>query len=114
MIDKVVNQGGQANLDICKKQEFKIFEDREVIEVVKNDNRYKKEDVINAIDELNKFLKDDNTYAEYSVHKDFGDIMIKIIDSNTKEVLMECPPEKILDLVAKMCKMAGVVVDKKA
>ena len=40
--------------------------------------------------------------------------MIKIIDNDTKEVLMEVPPKKILDVVAKMCELAGVLVDKKA
>ena len=40
--------------------------------------------------------------------------MIKIIDENTKEVIVEYPPKKILDLIAKMCELAGIAIDKKA
>ena len=40
--------------------------------------------------------------------------MIKIIDDKTKQVIMEVPPKKILDMCAKLCELAGVLVDKKA
>lgn len=66
-----------------------------------------------ALKKLNKFLEDDNTHAEYSVHEDFNAIMIKIVDDNTKEVIMEIPPEKILDMVASICKQFGLI-DQKA
>ena len=36
----------------------------------------------------------------------------KIINDATKEVIMELPPEKILDLISKMCELNGVIVDK--
>jgi len=32
--------------------------------------------------------------------------MVKVIDSETKEVIREIPPEKILDMVAAMLEMA--------
>ena len=51
-------------------------------------------------------------HAEYSVHEDFRTIMIKIIDDTTKEVILEIPPKKILDMVASMCKQFGLI-DKK-
>lgn len=38
--------------------------------------------------------------------------MIKIIDDETKEVILEIPPQKILDMVASMCKQVGLL-DKK-
>lgn len=66
-----------------------------------------------ALKKLNKFLEDDNTHAEYSVHEDLNAIMIKIVDDNTKEVIMEIPPEKILDMVASICKQFGLI-DQKA
>lgn len=78
------------------------------------DGDFSKKDLEKAITKLNKFLEDDNAYAEYKVHDKFGDIMIKIVDSKTKDVIMEVPPKKILDMVAKLCEMAGVVFDKKA
>ncbi len=110
---KSMSESGQVATEI-KKADFKQMESIRIEEITSKDKGYKEEDIAKALDKLNKFLKEDNTSAEYSVHEVFGDIMIKIIDNDTKEVLMEVPPKKILDLVAKMCERAGVIVDKKA
>ncbi|MEG0307378.1 MAG: flagellar protein FlaG [Clostridium sp.] len=75
---------------------------------------YTKEDVDKAVDKINKVIEDEGVYAEYSVHDKFNQIMIKIIDKDTKEVVLELPSKKIIDMVAKMCEMVGVLIDKKA
>lgn len=68
-----------------------------------------------AVEKLNSFLADNDTYAEYKTHETFSNsIMISIRDSKTKEVIKEVPPKKILDMVAKMCEMVGILIDKKA
>lgn len=110
---KGVSQSGQVATEI-KKADFKAAEIIRVAEVTSKDKGYREQDIVKAVDKLNKFLQDDNTTAEYAVHEVFGDIMIKIIDNDTQKVIMEVPPKKILDLVAKMCELAGVLVDKKA
>ncbi|OOM77921.1 flagellar protein FlaG [Clostridium puniceum] len=72
-----------------------------------------KENLDRAVKKLNKFLEDDKTHAEYSVHKELGTTMIKIIDDDTKKVILEVPSQKILDMVASMCEQVGLI-DKKA
>ncbi|MBS5951026.1 MAG: flagellar protein FlaG [Clostridium sp.] len=114
---KVTSQGGQANLGNTSYVDTSIEvkqvpAGKDAVKV--KDKGYREEDIAKAVDKLNKFLKDENTYAEYSVHEKFGDIMIKIINQDTKEVIMECPPKKILDLVARMVELVGVAIDKKA
>ena len=79
-----------------------------------SDGTIKEIDVEKAVDKLNKFLEDENVHAEYSIHDKLRDVMIKIVNSDTKEVILEIPPKKILDMVAKMCEMVGILVDKKA
>jgi len=79
----------------------------------KNQN-YDLEEVHKAVDKLNKFMEDEDIYTEYEVHDKFNQVMIKIVDNKTKDVLLEVPPKKILDMVAKMCEMVGILVDKKA
>lgn len=74
----------------------------------------KKKELEHSIKKLNKLLGPEHARAEYKIHDKFGDIMIKIVNTDTKEVLLEVPPKKILDLVAKLCELAGVVFDKKA
>lgn len=74
---------------------------------------YSKIDLDNAIKKINNFLKDEHTHAEYSYHKEMKTMMIKIVDENTKQVILEVPPQKILDMVASMCKQVGLL-DRKA
>jgi len=66
-----------------------------------------------AIAKLNKVLGDEGTHAEYSVYKELGTTMVKIVDDDSKKVILEIPSEKILDMVASLCKQAGLI-DKKA
>ncbi len=69
--------------------------------------------VIEAIQRANKAISGANTKFEFSVHKKTKEIMVKVIDSETNEVIREIPPEKILDMVAKMWEMAGIIVDER-
>ncbi|WP_271811936.1 flagellar protein FlaG [Clostridium beijerinckii] len=80
---------------------------------VSNNKQYDKKDVVNALNKLNNFLKDDKTHAEYTYNEEMKTMMVKIIDENTKEVVLEIPPKKILDMVASMLKQVGLL-DKKA
>jgi len=74
----------------------------------------KEKDINKALDKLNTFLEDKRTHAEYAVHDKLKDVMIKIVDDETGEVIQELPPKKVLDMVAKMCEMVGLIVDNKA
>ncbi|MFR5116308.1 MAG: flagellar protein FlaG [Eubacterium sp.] len=40
-------------------------------------------------------------------------VTIKIIDKDTKKVLKEIPPEKTLDMIAKVWELAGLMVMEK-
>lgn len=65
-------------------------------------------------DKENSQIKNNNgTYFEFSVHKPTNTVVVKIVDSQTNQVIDEIPPEKILDLVAGLWKIAGLFVDKK-
>ena len=36
-----------------------------------------------------------------------------LLDKNTKETIKELPPEKTLDMIARVWEMAGILVDEK-
>jgi flagellar protein FlaG len=100
------------NVATTKMQEKDSTQNHEV-DVQKNPISEK--ELKEALDKLSKFVEDDNTKIEYQFHSKFSnDLMIKIIDKATKEVILEVPPKKILDLVAKMMEMVGILFDKKA
>jgi flagellar protein FlaG len=77
-------------------------------------NNISEKDLKKALDKLTGFITDDNTKVEYEFHNKFNDLMIKVVNKDTNEVILEVPPKKILDLVAKMMEMVGVLFDKKA
>ena len=66
-----------------------------------------------AIAEMNRKINNSNEEAVFGVHEDTNRIMIKIMDKDTKEVIKEFPPEKTLDMIAKIWEMAGILVDEK-
>lgn len=117
---KAVTQGGvQTNFDEVSKidyntESYEIVVEKSVATKVANEQKPKEEDVKKAVEELNKVIKKNGTYAEYEVHKGLGDIMIRIRDNKTKEILQELPPKKILDMIESFCEKAGILVDKKA
>lgn len=69
--------------------------------------------VIEAIEKANKAILGANKEFHFSIHDSTKEIMVKILDKDSKEVVREIPSEKILDMVAKMWEMAGIVVDEK-
>ncbi|OGO83307.1 MAG: hypothetical protein A2Y21_08210 [Clostridiales bacterium GWC2_40_7] len=58
--------------------------------------------VIDAIDRVNRAISGANRRFEFSIHEKTKEIMIKVVDSDTNQVVREIPPEKILDMVANM------------
>lgn len=69
--------------------------------------------VIEAIEKANKAIQGGNRRFEFSIHEETNQIMIKVFDSETDELIKEIPNEKILDMVAKICEMAGILVDER-
>lgn len=69
--------------------------------------------VIEAIEKANRAIRGVYTQLEFSIHEKTGDIMVKVKNSESGEVIREIPPEKILDLVANIWEMLGIIVDKK-
>jgi uncharacterized FlaG/YvyC family protein len=51
---------------------------------------------------------------QFSLHEGTKRMMVKVVDAQTEEVLQEVPPEKILDMVEELWKLAGLLVDERA
>ena len=64
-----------------------------------------------AVDTLNKAMP--NSEVLFGYHEATHRIMLKVVDKDTKKVLYEFPPEKTLDMIAKVWEMAGILVDAK-
>ena len=69
--------------------------------------------IIETIEKANKDLVIANRALEFSVHEGTKEIMVKVVDAETKEVIREIPSEKVLDMVASMLERAGILVDER-
>jgi flagellar protein FlaG len=79
----------------------------------KKDRTISDKAVQDAISRVNKAISGSNRQFEISIHQKTKQIMVKVIDTDTKEVIREIPPEKLLDMVAQMWEMAGILVDER-
>ena len=71
-------------------------------------------EVRKAVEKLNVLFEDKSTHVQYEVYGKFHNITIRIIDDKTDQVIKEIPPKKLIDMVDKLCQMAGILVDEKA
>jgi flagellar protein FlaG len=71
------------------------------------------EQLIKAIDKAVKALQGPTTTLEMSVHEKTHQILVKVLNKETGELIREIPPEKTLDLVANMMEIAGILIDEK-
>jgi len=70
------------------------------------------EQIKKVVEELNRKINA-NTEAVFGMHEATNRVTIKIVDKATKEVIREVPPEKTLDMIAKVWEIAGILVDEK-
>ncbi len=102
--------------------EPKVDNVTKVVENVENkDNNFSRNDeskheptndtLHKAVEQLNKQMS--NSEAIFGIHDGTNRVTIKIVDKETKEVIKELPPEKTLDMIAKVWEIAGLLVDEK-
>ncbi|MEZ0536947.1 flagellar protein FlaG [Caldicellulosiruptoraceae bacterium PP1] len=69
--------------------------------------------LLEVIQHANKAFEAKYTRLEFSIHKETHEIVVKVFDKETNKLIREIPPEKILDMVAKLWELAGVFVDER-
>lgn len=80
---------------------------------VENVSAKSREQVKQAVDEINKKIRPTHTSCQFSYHEETNRISIKVIDDDNGKVIREIPPEKTLDMIAKTLELEGILVDEK-
>lgn len=97
-----------STLSVAKSSESNTKgEDKEERENTESEN----EAIKRMVDNINKNMK--NGEAVFGIHEGTNRVTIKIVDKDTKKVIKELPPERTLDMIAKVWEMAGILVDEK-
>ncbi len=64
------------------------------------------ESLVNSLDELTGMLQ---TSLKFTVHDDSHNIVVKVIDKDTDEVIRQIPSDDLLDLQTKMQELTGIL-----
>lgn len=75
------------------------------------DSQPSNEQIHKAVEELNRKMS--NSECVFGIHEGTNRVTIKIVDRESKEVIKELPPEKTLDMIARVWEMAGIMVDER-
>lgn len=54
-----------------------------------------------------------NVGLEFSMHKESGRTMIKVVEKNTGDLIRQIPSEEILELVTRLGDVLGILFDKR-
>lgn len=68
--------------------------------------------LVKAVDNANKIMETCNTELHFSIHEASGEMMVKIVSKKDNSVIREIPPERVLNFVAHVKKMLGLMLDK--
>ncbi|MDL2284134.1 flagellar protein FlaG [Oxalobacter sp. OttesenSCG-928-P03] len=73
-----------------------------------------KERTQQVVNELSESLASMATSLDFSVDEDLGRVVVKIVDSETQEVIKQIPSEEALALAKSLGKMTGMFVQTRA
>jgi flagellar protein FlaG len=69
--------------------------------------------IMKAIDKVNHTFEMQKRSLRFQIHERTNEVIVKVVDSETEEVIREIPPEKLLDMFANMLELAGLIVDER-
>lgn len=69
--------------------------------------------LVKAIEKAIKAMQGPNTELTFSIHEKTKQIMVKVKNVESGEIIREIPTEKSMDLLAKLWEMAGIMVDER-
>ena len=64
-------------------------------------------------EELNRCIRMFNTHLAFEIDRPSNRIIIKIVDTETEEVIRQIPPEELLRIMHYMDELLGLLVDER-
>jgi|CeladaMinimDraft_18_1061708.scaffolds.fasta_scaffold00758_5 Uncharacterized flagellar protein FlaG len=71
------------------------------------------EQMVKRIERALEAAKGPVTTLELSIHEQTKEVVIRVKNKETGELIREVPPEKILDMVAKFMELNGIIIDER-
>ncbi|MEG6617339.1 flagellar protein FlaG [Peptococcaceae bacterium 1198_IL3148] len=70
------------------------------------------EQLTKAVEQANKTMENFQTNLHFELHEESGEYLVKVVNSENKEIVREIPPEWVLDMVAYFREIVGIMVDE--
>lgn len=64
------------------------------------------------LESVNRRLITADKRLQFLIHEETGRVQLKVVERFTGEVIREVPPEKLLDLVARIHELIGLLIDE--
>jgi flagellar protein FlaG len=71
-------------------------------------------EVSKAVSEINKTLQATSQNLEFSVDTDADEVVVKVIDQQTKEVIRQIPTVEALEIAKSLDKLQGLLIKQEA
>ncbi len=74
----------------------------------------KKVDSIALLDRINELTEDGAYSVRFEKNSDLNEIVVKVVDSQSGDVIRQIPPEALLGLTKRLNDLRGTIVDKQS
>jgi flagellar protein FlaG len=72
------------------------------------------QEIQGAVDALNKAMASSSQNLQFSMDQDLGKVVVKVIDTETKEVLRQIPNSEVLAISKSISRLQGLMIHDKA
>nr|WP_315473120.1 flagellar protein FlaG [uncultured Undibacterium sp.] len=107
--DRIPNIPSSANTSVAATQIA-----NPVAEAGISQKTYTREQVNQAVEAINKTIQAASQNLEFSVDKDTSDVVVKVIDQQTKQVLRQIPTEEALEIAKSLDRLQGLLIKQTA
>jgi flagellar protein FlaG len=71
------------------------------------------DETTSSVEKANKILFKNNTHLKFEVNDESEKVIVRIIDDETGKVLKEIPDEDFVEMMHKLCEIAGIIIDER-
>ncbi len=63
--------------------------------------------------DANDMMQGSATHFEFKIHEKSGEVIVKLIEDETNQVIREIPSEKLVEIITNLQELVGLCVDQK-
>jgi flagellar protein FlaG len=112
-----INNVSFNNLDAISQNQQKITKNAEGTKVAPEspfppEHKLSKDEISNLVDTLNAAAKSVNKRIEFSYHDKINRVIMKVMDTQSNEVIREIPAKEMISLLEHIHDLIGMFVDE--